>query len=114
MILLGSNKNPYPYYLNCDLYVHATRFEGKSMAIAEAKALGAPLVVSDVSGNRLQVKDMENGLLCGLSKEELSGAILRLYEDDALRIKMGETNKKQSASFGEDDLSLLLDLLKDE
>lgn len=28
-ILLGTAANPYPYYRQCDLYVHATRFEGK-------------------------------------------------------------------------------------
>ncbi len=114
MILLGAKKNPYPYFLNCDLYVHATRFEGKSIALSEAKALGAPLVVSNVSGNRQQVKDGENGLICALSKEELSRAIIRLYEDEALRKKMGDTNKSQSVFEGKEDLSLLLDLVKDE
>lgn len=39
-ILLGIKENPFPYYAQCDLYVHATRFEGKSIAIQEAKALG--------------------------------------------------------------------------
>ncbi len=114
MILLGAKKNPYPYFLNCDLYVHATRFEGKSIALSEAKALGAPLVVSNVSGNRQQVKDGENGLICALSKEELSRSIIRLYEDEALRKKMGDTNKSQSVFEGKEDLSLLLDLVKDE
>ena len=114
MILLGAKKNPYPYFLDCDLYVHATRFEGKSIALSEAKALGAPLVVSNVSGNRQQVKDGENGLICALSKEELSRSIIRLYEDEALRKKMGDTNKSQSVFGGKEDLSLLLDLVKDE
>ena len=26
-LLLGAVNNPYPYYAQCDLYVHATRFE---------------------------------------------------------------------------------------
>ena len=34
-LLLGAKENPYPYYKQCDLYVHATRFEGKSIAIQE-------------------------------------------------------------------------------
>lgn len=114
MILLGAKENPYPYYLHCDLYVHATLFEGKSIALSEAKYFGVPLVVSDVSGNRLQVKDGENGLVCGLSKEELSSGILRLYKDEALRKQMGEINKKQSASGENQDIDLLLDIIKDE
>lgn len=32
-LLLGAVENPYPYYAQADLYVHATRFEGKSIAI---------------------------------------------------------------------------------
>lgn len=51
-LLLGAVENPYPYYAQCDLYVHATRFEGKSIAIQEAQILGCPLLVSDCSGNR--------------------------------------------------------------
>lgn len=39
-LLLGAKENPYPYYANADLYVHATRFEGKSIAIQEAQTLG--------------------------------------------------------------------------
>ena len=34
-LLLGAKENPYPYYKQCDLYVHATRFEGKSIAIQD-------------------------------------------------------------------------------
>lgn len=57
-LLLGAKENPYPYYKQCDLYVHATRFEGKSIAIQEAQVLGCTILVSDCSGNREQV---ENG-----------------------------------------------------
>ena len=39
-VLLGARENPYPYYRQCDLYVHATRFEGKSIAVQEAQILG--------------------------------------------------------------------------
>ena len=51
-LLLGAKENPYPYYKQCDLYVHATRFEGKSIAIQEAQVLGCTILVSDCSGNR--------------------------------------------------------------
>lgn len=54
-VLLGAKTNPYPYYRQCDLYVHATRFEGKSIAIQEAQTLGCTILVSDSSGNREQV-----------------------------------------------------------
>ena len=31
--LLGAVENPYPYYEQTDIYVQATRFEGKSIAV---------------------------------------------------------------------------------
>ena len=40
-LLLGAVDNPYPYMRQADLYVHASRFEGKSIAIQEAQILDA-------------------------------------------------------------------------
>ena len=62
-ILYGAVNNPYPFMKQADIYVHASRFEGKSIAIQEAQILGKPMVVSDCSGNREQVchgKETEN------------------------------------------------------
>lgn len=89
-LLMGAVDNPYPYYAQSDLYVHASRFEGKSIAIQEAQVLGCPMVVSDCSGNREQVLDGVDGLLCELSPESIKEAVLRLYNDDALRNRLGE------------------------
>lgn len=84
-ILLGAVTNPYPYYRQCDLYVHATRFEGKSIAIQEAQTLGCALLVSDCSGNREQVKDGVDGGMCDLSAESVSESIIALLRDDQKR-----------------------------
>ena len=48
-ILYGTVNNPYPFMKQADIYVHASRFEGKSIAIQEAQILGKPMVVSDFS-----------------------------------------------------------------
>ena len=112
-IFLGAKKNPYPYFKACDLYVHATRFEGKSLAISEAKTLGKALVVSDVSGNRAQVEERKNGLVCKLEKQDLEDAILSLYKNEELRKQMEESNKKEGLSKKENSLRLLLDLLEE-
>ena len=44
-VLLGAVENPYPYYARTDVYVHATRFEGKSLALQEALALGCAALI---------------------------------------------------------------------
>ena len=75
-ILLGVQANPYPYCKNCDIYVHATGFEGKSIAIQEAQTLEKPILATDCSGNREQIIDGIDGRLCQLSPEAVSEQLL--------------------------------------
>lgn len=92
-ILLGAKTNPYPYYAQCDLYVHATLFEGKSIAVQEAQILGCTLLVSDCSGNREQVIDGVDGKMCQLTPEGISAGIEELLSDEE---KCREYGKKAS------------------
>lgn len=89
-ILLGAVKNPYPYYTQCDLYVHATRYEGKSIAIQEAQTLGCAVLVSDCSGNREQVTDGVDGSMCALTAEAVSSKIIALLNDAPKRERYGK------------------------
>ena len=74
-LLLGVKKNPYPYYKMADLYVHATAFEGKSIAIREAQVLGKPVLATDCSGNREQIENDVDGKLCEFTPQAISEAI---------------------------------------
>lgn len=108
--LLGAVDNPYPYYKACDIYVHATRFEGKSIAIQEAQILGCPIVASDCNGNREQIEDGVDGLLCGFSTEGISKSIISLIEDEGKRRRLGEAAAGKQQENGQ-ALQMLLDLL---
>ena len=74
--LLGVKANPFPYYRECDLYVHATGYEGKSIAIQEAQILGKPILATDCSGNREQIEPDVDGRLCRLDSQSVSNEIL--------------------------------------
>ena len=78
--LLGAVDNPYPYYVQTDLYVQAGRYEGKSIAIQEAQVLGCAVIASDRSGNREQIVDGEDGMLCELSPEAVAENVEKLYK----------------------------------
>lgn len=110
-ILLGSVDNPYPYLAQADLYVHASRFEGKSIAIQEAQVLGKAIVVSDRSGNREQVIDREDGIMCRFHPESIRDAIDLLLHDKELkqRLEKAAALKNEAA---EKDLYKLFDLLQ--
>jgi len=84
-ILLGAVSNPYPYIRACDLYVHVTRYEGKSIAIEEAQVLGKAIIASDCPGNREQIVNGKNGILVRLSTQETVEAIASLLLDGELR-----------------------------
>lgn len=73
---LGVSANPFPYYKACDLYVHATGYEGKSIAIQEAQLLGKPILATDCSGNREQIEQDVDGRLCRLEPQSVCGEIL--------------------------------------
>lgn len=111
-LLLGAVENPYPYYAQADLYVHATRFEGKSIAIQEAQVLGCPILASDCNGNREQIRDGVDGILCKLAPQAVADAILRLAADREGRRSLGENARtKNDGQRGE--TGLLLEMMED-
>ena len=91
-VLLGTVENPYPFYAQTDIYIHVTRFEGRSIAIQEAQTLGCPVVVSDVSGNRIQVTHNEDGLLCSMEPEAIAQSVETLLNDAAFRKRLGQAS----------------------
>lgn len=110
-LLLGATDNPYPYFAQTDIYVHATRYEGKSIAIQEAQILGCPIVASDI--NWEQIEQGKDGLLCSLDAKAVMEAILTLIEDPDMRKRFGQAALQKTVSFTE-DIRLFDRLLEDE
>lgn len=106
-LMPGAVANPFPYFKQADIYVHASRFEGKSIAIQEAQTLGCAIIASDCNGNREQIIDGEDGLLCELTPEGVAGAIIRLIGDAALRQRLGNRAKEKKVEYREDIQKLL-------
>lgn len=77
-ILTGEIDNPYALMKECDVYVQATSYEGKSMSVREALALGKPVVVSDRSGNSIKA-DRET--VVPLSPEGIAEGIIAFQEN---------------------------------
>lgn len=70
VIILGKKENPYPYIKACDFYVQPSRYEGKSIAVREAQLLGKPVIITDYSTARSQIKDGYDGVIVPMSLEE--------------------------------------------
>lgn len=101
-ILLGAVGNPYPYYVQADLYVHATAYEGKSIAIQEAQTLACPIITSDIISNRQQVEDGVDGLVIAQKPEALAKAIQELLNDHEKARRLGKNAAKRKFSYEKD------------
>ena len=110
-LLLGNKANPYPFFRQADLYVHASRFEGKSIAIQEAQILGCPILVSDCSGNREQVADGVDGALCQFNAQSICSHIIELLGNEELRIRYGKA-ASQKVHVNKEEMDLLLKLIE--
>lgn len=87
-ILLGLKENPYPYLRLADIYVQPSRFEGKSIAIDEAKITHKPIVVTNFSTVTDQINHGKSGLIVEMNVESLVCGIVKLMEDEKLRKQM--------------------------
>ena len=75
-VFLGIKKNPYPYIAAADLYVHPARYEGKSIALDEAKILCKPIVVTNFSTVNDQFTDTFNASICEMAGDSVAAKII--------------------------------------
>ena len=106
-ILLGAVSNPFPYYAQADLYIHATRFEGKSIAIQEAQTLGCAVIASDCNGNREQIADGVDGILCELTPRAVADSAAMLLRDEEKRKRLGQAASEKKTAQKEELEKLL-------
>ncbi len=93
--LPGAVSNPFPYLEMADIYVHATSYEGISIAVREAQILGKAMVVSDCNGNRELVRDGIDGFVCSFTPEAIAEGVFKLIENKELRATFGQEASKR-------------------
>ena len=97
-ILLGKKTNPYPYMKACDIYVQSSRYEGKAVTVGEAQILGKPVIITNYTTAKSQVKDSIDGYICELSINGIADGIEKLCRDKELREKLENNCKKADYS----------------
>lgn len=85
VVLLGPQENPYPFVKYCDIYVQPSLYEGKSIAVREAQILRRPVIITDYPTSGSQVNDGIDGIICGMSNNEIAESILRLANNPSKR-----------------------------
>jgi glycosyltransferase involved in cell wall biosynthesis len=102
-ILLGERSNPYPYVGQCDIYVQPSRYEGKSIAIDEAKCLCRPIVTTNFTTVADQITDGVNGLICTMNETDIADKIEMLVDNEELRQKFS-SNLSDEKTGNEEEL----------
>jgi glycosyltransferase involved in cell wall biosynthesis len=83
--LLGLRSNPYPFLKHADIYVQTSKFEGKSIALDEAKILNKPIVVTNFSTAKDQINNGIDGLIVDMNTDDIADGIEKLITDKQLR-----------------------------
>lgn len=94
-VLLGERANPYPYIAGCDIYVQPSYFEGKSIAIDEAKCFAKPIVATKFTTVLDQLADGETAVLAEIDAASVAEKIMQLISDKELCEALSENLKKE-------------------
>ena len=71
IILLGNQKNPYPYIKNADLYIQPSQNEAAAMIYGEAMILKTPVFSTMNISVKEQLSDTDIGYICENNMEDM-------------------------------------------
>ena len=97
-IFIGETINPYKYVKNSDIYIHPSRYEGKSVAIDEAKILCKPIIITNFTTSKDHIDNEKNGLIVEMNSTGVYEGIKRLINSKNLQEKF--ISKLKSEELG--------------
>ncbi|NIK76094.1 glycosyltransferase involved in cell wall biosynthesis [Paenibacillus castaneae] len=109
--LLGLKANPYPYIKQADIYAQTSWYEGKAIAIDEAKILNKPIVITDFSTAKDQIRNGFEGLIVDMNADAIANGISTLIYDKETRERLTE-HLSQLQLGTEEEINKLYKLLR--
>lgn len=108
---IGVKENHYPYLKIADIFMQTSRFEGKSIAIEEAKIIGRPILVTNFSTVSDQITHKETGYITGMNPKSIAEGLIELMQNESLRFHLSE-NLSQLKLGTESEIEKIYDLVK--
>lgn len=109
--LQGADTNPYKFMRAADIYVQTSVYEGFSITVREALAMGKPVVSTNFPSVFSAIKDGENGLIAVMSGNDISYKIMTLFENKELQLSFGKKSKNDYRNEEEAKLDALKKIL---
>ena len=108
--ILGFKENPYAYLAQGDIYVQPSRFEGKSIAIDEAKIMNMPIVLTNFNTAKYQIDNNKTGVIVDMNAQSLAYGIEKLITNTKLKENL--INNLSIKEFGnEEEIDKLYELI---
>ena len=105
VLFLGRREDVPDLLCAADLFVFPTRFEGQSFALAEAMAMGLPVVTTNASGIPEVVTHMEHGIVCRKEDScDLLEATLYALHHPAEMQEMARNAQLRAREFSEEGM----------
>lgn len=82
--MIGLRSNPYQYMQIADMIVMTSKFEGRSIALDEAKILNKLIVTTNYTSATDVVTNGETGLICKMTPQAVADAICELNSNKSL------------------------------
>lgn len=96
----GYTCNPYAWLATADMFVSASWWETFGVAIAEAMALGLPVIATATDGAQDIISDGVDGILVPVGDAQaLADSITDLVRNPSLRQRLGEKAQRKSQRF---------------
>lgn len=110
---VGASDNPYVWLKACDIYVHPSRYEGKSIVVREAQILCKPVIITNYPTAKSQINSGIDGVICGMSNKQIAKAIYDLSKDVTQRDKI--ISYLQASDFaGIEEVDKIYDIINEK
>lgn len=110
-VFLGTTANPYGYLKDCDIYAQPSRYEGKPIAVEEAKIMKKVILAANYLSAKEQLEHGKLGLVCDISADGIYDGLKQLMENDSMREKYVEALSRRDFS-NRDEINKFYDIVK--
>lgn len=110
--LIGLRSNPYQYMKLADIIIMTSKFEGRPIALDEAKILHKLIISTNYTSVSDVIEDQITGIICNMTPDSICKAIIKLEKDKKL-CDFIENNLKANDWDNTNEIKKYYDIIED-